>query len=137
MTYPDFVKEVLGVKHDHVREDSPAYTELVIPRGSLDAMLGVMDRFFGGPAKAEGQKPSPEQKHMTLRHGGIRPDQILYVRNDAADSALAMFWPWSSGELITVKIFRDPRPEAQTEPAETQAPVRRPFLRFPRLFGGK
>lgn len=106
MTYSDFLKEVRRVKNDHIRSDTDAFTEVVIPRASLTDMMKVMDRFFGAAAKPEGQKPSPEQVHLTARHGGIRPDQILYVRAGGEDGALAMFWPWSNGLLITVKIFR-------------------------------
>lgn len=116
MNYPDFVKEVRRVKHDHVRADTETYTEIVIPRDSLPAMITVMDRFFGSAAKPEGQKPSPEQVHLTARHGGIRPDQILYVRAGGEDGAMAMFWPWGNGLLITVKIFRGPAGQSKAKP---------------------
>lgn len=115
MTYSDFLKEVHRVKNDHVRTDTEGYTEIVIPRDSLQPMLGVMNRFFGSAAKPEGQKPTPEQVHLTARLGGVRPDQILYVRPGGEDGAIAMFWPWSSGLLITVKIIRGAAGQAKTK----------------------
>lgn len=129
-TYSDFLKQALSIRNDHVRTETEAYTEIVIHRDSLAAMLDVMNRFFGSAAKAEGQKPSPEQVHLTSRHGGIRADQILYIRTAAEDSAMAMFWPWSNGTLITVKIFRAAPPAGQTKTAKSTGVLGRIFDRF-------
>ena len=39
-------------------------------------------------------------------YGGIRKEQFLYNRAFEEISIMAMFWPWSDGAHITVKIVR-------------------------------
>ncbi len=127
MNYVQFIEDVRRVKHDHVRLDTPEYTEIVIPKNSLEDMEKVMGRFFGPASKPLGLKPTPEHLALTDKYGGIRPDQILYVRAGREDGAMAMFWPWGNGLLITVKIYHG---NFSLGPEKTQGILGRIFKRI-------
>ncbi len=127
MNYAKFLEQVRHVRNDHVRTDTPDYTEIVIPKTSLADMEKVMGQFLGPPAKPLGQKPAPEHLALTDKYGGIRPDQILYVHSEREDGVLVMFWPWGNGLLITVKIFHG---NFSLGPDKTQGLLGRIFKRI-------
>jgi hypothetical protein len=103
----DFVAAIGALKIYERRETNDAYCEVVFFSQDLAEWKNVLSSFFGPAAKDRGAKPSKEHQKLTEDYGGIRSEQVLFVKHieTDGDTVIAMLWPWDDGEHITLKIF--------------------------------
>ena len=74
---------------------------------SLHSLSETLEQYFGPAAKPSGSKPTKEQSALVQNYGGVFANQTLYyLKDEAGFESFAMFWPWGSGGLVTVKIFK-------------------------------
>lgn len=90
---------------EELRNDSKEFFECVINKKSLAATSKALEAFFGPPAKPAGKAPTKDDEYNTERFGGIRSNQILYVKKTNSETFLCMVWPWGDGDRLTVKIL--------------------------------
>ena len=81
---------------------------LVAPTSNLKDVGSVVERFLPPPpVKPAGQKVPPELASSPLLEamGGVRGDQTLYLKRlGDGISIYVAYWPWGSGERVTIKI---------------------------------
>lgn len=63
---------------------------------STDELMGILTEFFGSPAKAPGKSlPVNLRFDPTVKYlGGIRKDQVLYLKKLKTGAFYAALWPW-------------------------------------------
>lgn len=107
MTY----QEVLaGIKKFNIQEErsfSEELVEVVLSADAVPRVQAFLELFFGPPLKPAGDSPSPEANLLAKPYGGIRDNQIMYLKREAGITRLAFFWPWGNGALVTLKIFTE------------------------------
>ena len=102
------VKEILekcahlNVNEQRSLEDD--YLEPVILKNDLNAWDAILKEILGPQAKPAGMEPTQEHLSLTKKLGSINSNQILYKHDFTDKLMIAMLWPWSDGEYITLKI---------------------------------
>ncbi|MDP8218336.1 MAG: hypothetical protein P9M03_06395 [Candidatus Theseobacter exili] len=104
-SYPELLDKLSKIHFEEKRNDSPHLYEFVIIKEQLDQVKSCMESFFGPAIKIENQNPSRQTTDLTKSHGGIRKEQSCYFLNYDGNEYLALFWPWSDGKRITVKLI--------------------------------
>ena len=102
----ELVTKIKTIRAQELRSATETFVEVVFTKDVLNSsVIPLMETYFGPPLKPAGQAPTPEALACANPHGGIRKDQTLYHRKDGRLNT-AMFWPWSDGTTVTVKIFK-------------------------------
>jgi hypothetical protein len=86
------------------RYNSEHYCELVFFSKDSSLWVDSLSTHFGPPQKPSGKAPSHEEIDLAEPFGGIRKNQTLFVKKDDMRTVIAMFWPWSDGAHITLRI---------------------------------
>lgn len=107
MTFLELQQAFGQVTCEERREQTEAYLEVVVSRKDMPDAAAVLQSYFGPPLKPEGQKPSREVSLLADPYGGIRGNQTLYAVQGEEGQAMALLWPWSGGDLITIKVVLD------------------------------
>ena len=107
MTFEELQDQVKKIKCQEVRVHNENYSEVVVEKINLPAMISLLQSYFGPPLKAGGQKPTEEARLCSERYGGIQANQTLYYQKQDKSSRLALLWPWGNGESSTVKIVQE------------------------------
>jgi hypothetical protein len=88
------------------RHNAEEYFEVVFFTKDYDAWIDVLSTHLGEPEKPAGVAPTKEHLGLTEIYGGIRSDQTLFCKNDDSCQVLAMLWPWSDTEHITLRMVK-------------------------------
>ncbi|OGW79238.1 MAG: hypothetical protein A2Z83_06835 [Omnitrophica bacterium GWA2_52_8] len=108
MTFKSLIAELAGKQCQEVREKTADYLELVFANDQLAAAEPALAAYFGQPLKPAGKVPTDEARRHAAPYGGVRPNQTLYYKSEGSQSIAALLWPWSSGTVTTLKVFRTP-----------------------------
>jgi len=108
MTFEMLRQSIKGLPLKCVRNDYEDFLECVIHEKDLTRLNAMLESFYGPPVKTANQKSSPENDRLCALHGGIRENQVLYVKKIETILSLAMLWPWCDCPLITVKLYHKP-----------------------------
>ena len=81
------------------------YVQLVFSSKQLPAWMDSMVSILGAPVKTAEQSVSEEVIALTEDFGEIFDHQVLYYREIDHHRIMAMLWPWSNREMITLKIM--------------------------------
>jgi hypothetical protein len=81
------------------------YVQLVFNPDHLQTWLDAISKLLGPPIKTEEQPVTEDILRLTENVGEIFDHQTLYYREIEGQSVMAMLWPWSSQEAITLKIM--------------------------------
>jgi hypothetical protein len=106
MTFADLLTKVGTAKCDERRSVTDDYCEVVVSADGLKEFNEILRSYFGPPQEMKGGRFSSEAELQAGPYGGIRTGQSMYLRNREAGPELALLWPWSSGQAVTVKIIR-------------------------------
>ena len=88
------------------RGASADYGERVFYARDLADWDRVLSEGMGPAVKPAGTAPSKVDRRLADPFGGIRANQTLYKTEGPEGTVIAMFWPWESGEQITLKVAR-------------------------------
>lgn len=106
MTF-DELRESLRKVPGQIKSDAVAfYFEAVFDRQQLEMLHSHLEAYFGKPFKPAGAEPTPESDNISGRYGGVSVSQILYARAGAKGYDVALLWPWSAGNPVTLKLIR-------------------------------
>ena len=89
-----------------LRFDVPEYFECVFETRFRDEVFGVLNGFFGAPAKAEGEVPALAVMQSMEPYGGVRKNQTLYVWETPDVFYYAMIWPWNDRTFFSIRLER-------------------------------
>ena len=106
MTFEELCLHIKTLPYQEARSDETDYLERVFTMGQLTEVAKGLEIFFGPALKPTGQNPSGDVKKITKEFGGIRSQQTLYFCQKDNHSFVAMFWPWSNGQLVTLKLYQ-------------------------------
>ena len=81
------------------------YAQLVFNRHDIQDWYRCVEHILGPPVKNADQPVSDELLRLTEDFGEIFDHQTLFCLEKNEQRALAMFWPWRDGELVTLKIM--------------------------------
>lgn len=81
------------------------YAQLVFHRRHLPAWLEALAKMMGPPIKTDRQPVTEDIIRLTADFGEIFDHQTLYYREIDGQRIMAMFWPWSDQEAITLKMM--------------------------------
>lgn len=104
MTFSDLLARIQTVRLQETRACTGDYFEAVIAAADLGPIQEVLAAYFGPVFKPAGTSPSGEANRYAKPYGGIRKDQIMYLRKSEGHVDCALLWPWGSGASFTVKI---------------------------------
>lgn len=107
MSFDDLLNALQNVECQEKRGADADSVELVVTPANLAAIRNELDGYFGEPLKPEGKLPNLTAVLRSKPYGGIRQNQTMYYKKDETSVYVALFWPWGSGELVTVKVFRE------------------------------
>lgn len=107
MTFKELLSEVAKIKCRETRVRTDNALEVVIAKSDLGSLTAVLESYFGPALKPAGTQPSREANRYAEPYGGIRRDQTMYFRKQEGGAEIALLWPWGSGDVLTVKIFRE------------------------------
>lgn len=97
-------KKCSGLGIFEKRMVSENYCEIVLSTKDRDRTNEIFEEIFGKPLVPTGYAPGREAVVLTKEHGGIRKGQKLYRLTVEDNTIIALFWPWSDSEHVTVKI---------------------------------
>jgi hypothetical protein len=80
------------------------YQEVVFSYRDMQAWHKLMEEELGPAVKPPGKKPSREDEEITEDFGGIHANQTLFRKDTPEGTVIAMFWPWSDEERVTLKL---------------------------------
>ena len=83
---------------------SDEYFEVVFFHKDVELWTSCLAQFLDSPAKPAGKLPSKEQMELTSHFGGIRKNQVLFVKESAESKIIAMFWPWNDDVHVTLRM---------------------------------
>ena len=112
MDYLKLIGDLRQLSFEEIRSDSSEYFEAVFSVDILNQVHAKLEEYFGTPFKPAGVQPSKEAQKQTKSLGGIRADQTLFIAEHDTYLYYAMFWPWSNGTLITLKVAQYQRKES-------------------------
>lgn len=107
MTFKELLSEMAKIKCRETRVRTDSALEVVIAKADLKSLTAALESYFGPALKPEGVQPSREANRYAEPYGGIRRDQTMYFRKQESALDIALLWPWGSGDVLTVKIFRE------------------------------
>ena len=81
------------------------YVQLVLKPRHMQVWLDALSDLLGPPIKTDEQPVTENILRITEDFGEIFDHQILYYRDIEDQRLMAMLWPWSSQEAITLKIM--------------------------------
>ena len=113
MNFGALIDSVKTLPMKEKRAESESSLEVVLQKQHLDTYLSTLRGFLGEAAKPEGNPPTQEHVHLTAPYGGIRKNQILFSCPNGEKTALAMIWPWSDGETLTLKLLQAGRSKTE------------------------
>jgi hypothetical protein len=105
-TFDQLLLEVSKIECQERRRQTESYLEVVVAAAEIEALLALLQAYFGAPLKPKGQKPSQEASAYAEPYGGIYEGQTLYCSDKGTGPELAFIWPWGCGTLSTVKVIR-------------------------------
>ena len=104
MTIDEIFKLCSHLKIEEKRVSSNDYDERVIFVDEIDQWSAILTDALGPAVKPAGQKTTQQDFALTIHHGGIFDDQILFYKKFEKKSILAMLWPWKNKIHVTLKI---------------------------------
>ncbi len=107
MTFEELLSEIAKIKCREMRVRTENALEVVIAKADLGPLTAALESYFGPPLKPEGAAPSRDASGYAEPYGGIRRDQTMYFRKSESRSDIALLWPWGSGNVLTIKVFRE------------------------------
>ncbi len=108
--WDEILEPILNLEVVEQRGKSEDYFEVVITQNAIPQWTEHLGRHLGPPFKAAGTSPSREAKAVTEAYGGIQKNQTLFYRLFDGMAVVAMFWPWSSNQYSTLKMWKQPLP---------------------------
>lgn len=81
------------------------YAQLVFAHKHLQVWLDAIVQILGEPVKTADQPVTSDILNLTEDFGEIFDHQTLFYREIDHQRIMAMFWPWSNDESITLKIM--------------------------------
>ena len=81
------------------------YAQLVFNRRHLTAWMEAIAKVLGPPIKTDVQPVTEDIIHITEDFGEIFDHQTLYYREIDGQRIMAMLWPWSDQDAITLKMM--------------------------------
>ena len=105
MKLEDLNKKYSALAIYEERKRTPEYEELVFYKNEMKEWDRVLSEALGQAVKPAGKRPSAADAATAEAFGGIRADQVLYVRELEDAKIVAMIWPWSDGTHATLKVF--------------------------------
>lgn len=106
MTFAELVSAVKKVPYQELRAQADHYLEVVVAQANFVALHAVLQTYFGPPLKPQGAPPTADSDRYSGRYGGVRGEQILYVRPKEKGADVALLWPWGGGSVVTLKLVR-------------------------------
>ena len=100
----EILEKCSGLNIEKKREFTDEYGELIFSGKDIEQWSGILTDILGPAAKPEGVNPAKEDKKITNNYGGIRREQTLFKKEFNGAVIIAMFWPWSDGESVTLKL---------------------------------
>ena len=86
------------------RSNTADYKELVFSCRDLQEWQKILEKDLGPAAKPAGKKPRAEDQEIAESFGGIYANQTLFRKETPEGTVIAMFWPWSDEEHVTLKL---------------------------------
>ena len=81
------------------------YAQLVFPHHSMRTWLDRIGNILGKPVKTADQPVTDTIIRLTEDFGEIFDHQTLFYHEIDGQRIMAMFWPWSNQEYITIKLM--------------------------------
>ena len=106
MTFEELKDTVKKVPCQEIRAQADHYLEVVVAKANFAALHTVLQTYFGPPLKPQGVAPTGDSDRYAGRYGGVRSEQILYVRPKEKGADVALLWPWGGGSVVTLKLIR-------------------------------
>ena len=109
MKFYELIEAIKKVPVVQLQENKQDFLGAVIKRKELKNIELLLTTFLGTPIKPRGTTTSEDIQHMSASYGGIRENQTLFYCKEQENtvSILAMLWPWSDGENITLKVIQE------------------------------
>lgn len=104
LTFNELMKEINDVPIFESRIAQPRMQEFVISTDVIMQLHLTLQKFFGEHFKAPGEAPTPAEKRIAARLGGVRSNQTMYYSEFEGRTNCALIWPWTDGSRCTVKI---------------------------------
>ncbi len=102
----DFMKnltaEIKKIQFEEIRFTTEDLFEGVVAQNNFAALESALILFFGPAIKPKGKKPTPQDEQCSTPQGGVRANQVLYVKDHHA----CLLWPWKNGQQLTIKIYK-------------------------------
>ncbi|NIS61084.1 MAG: hypothetical protein GTO13_10385 [Proteobacteria bacterium] len=104
MTLSEIIEKCSMLRVHEKRCVTNEYGELVFYKRQTAEWNKKLADIFGPAIKPPGVKPTEDDLDLTKDYGGIWVDQTLFKREFGDGIMIAMFWPWSDGIHITLKM---------------------------------
>ena len=105
VTFEQLLAKIKTVSCEEVRAMGDEYCEVVVSKANMQGMTNVLLEYFGQPLKPEGKETGKEAGAIAKPYGGVYESQTLYFRKNESDSVVALLWPWSGGNPVTIKVI--------------------------------
>ncbi|MBF0384987.1 MAG: hypothetical protein HQL27_03860 [Candidatus Omnitrophica bacterium] len=106
MTLAEIKNSFGGLDVFEQRADTEDYKEIVFFAKDLDKWNNVLSKFFGSAVKPPKAKPEKDHIELARNFGGVRENQVLFKKDLPGQKLIALLWPWSDGERITLKLAK-------------------------------
>lgn len=106
ITLKEIIERCSGLNIEDKRKLTDEYGEFVFSSKDIEQWSEILTDILGPAVKPEGGKPAKEDKKITDDYGGVRRDQTLFRKEFDGFVIIAMFWPWSDEESITLKLVK-------------------------------
>ena len=108
MTQKNLIQEIVnalsGLKVTEKRKSTDSYFEVVFSARDVAQWQATLTQHLGPPIKPASAAATDVHMAITRAHGGIMAGQTLFYGERDNVRAIAMFWPWSDGKQITLKL---------------------------------
>lgn len=94
--------EIKKIQIEEIRSTTEDLFECVVSSPHFAALENILNSFFGLAIKPKGKTPTPQDEQCSTPQGGVRANQVLYVKDHHA----CLLWPWENGRQLTVKIYK-------------------------------
>ena len=103
-----FPKQILdkcsGLKIQEKRQVDDDYVEVVFYTEDTEKWKKILTEALGPEVKPE-EVNDRENLAFTEDYGGMNENQTLFKKEEGDTAVVAMLWPWSNGDLITLKLI--------------------------------
>jgi len=106
MNLNEITKRFECLRISEKRLNNEGYCELIVYTEDKEKWTNILNEIFGPPMKAEGIDPSKHDCQLTAHCGGIRKNQISFMREVDDSIIVAVLWPWNNGICTTLKISK-------------------------------